>query len=414
VHFARFRLSTQLLILTLGTAIAAVVLLVVLAVFLSVQVVQIEGSQRLTSMTEAAAELISAPLAAQDRAAVTEVLTSVVRDEGLDRAVVLAPDGTTIALQGSDRVEDDDVSAEDRAFALSALQARKLRTRNDTDGLIDMAVPLMASEAPIGVLLGQSSTNGAADELVNTILPRMSAAGLGVLLLAGLIALAMARYLARPLSTLTVAARAVGQGQLTTLPAVQGSAEVGALAGAFGRMVTDLRASQAAIATHQQTLEAHVRERTSELEQALAALQESVDARDQLSATVRDLASPIIPVLDGVVVMPLIGIVDESRAAIVLEALLRGVEQYRATLVILDVTGVPLIDTHVARVLVDAARAVKLLGTDTILVGVRPELAETIVGLGLSLTGLRAEPDLQRGLHYALRAHDTHVLGSRS
>ena len=104
--------------------------------------------------------------------------------------------------------------------------------------------------------------------------------------------------------------------------------------------------------------------------------------------------------------MPLIGVIDTERAAMLIESLLRGVEQYRASLVILDVTGVPIIDTQVARTLLDAARAVKLLGTQTMLVGLRPELAQTIVGLGLDLTELSTQADLQSGVRHAMRHRD--------
>jgi anti-anti-sigma factor len=213
----------------------------------------------------------------------------------------------------------------------------------------------------------------------------------------------MARYVAAPLQRLAVAATAVGQGKLEALPALRGSAEVGTLANAFGQMVADLRTSQAAVAEQQRTLETRVSERTADLERTLAELQESVTARAQLSATVRGLSSPIIPVLDGILVMPLVGVIDSNRASILMETLLRGVEQYRASMVILDVTGVPIIDTQIARTLLDAARAVKLLGTQTMLVGLRPELAQTIIGLGLDLSGLSTEADLQSGVSYALR-----------
>jgi rsbT co-antagonist protein RsbR len=77
-------------------------------------------------------------------------------------------------------------------------------------------------------------------------------------------------------------------------------------------------------------------------------------------------------------------------------------QQHRASMVILDVTGVPIIDTQVARTLLETARAVKLLGTQTILVGPRPELAQTIVGLGLDLAGLITQADLQSGVSYAM------------
>ena len=68
----------------------------------------------------------------------------------------------------------------------------------------------------------------------------------------------------------------------------------------------------------------------------------------------------------------------------------------------LDVTGVPLIDSQIAQVLIQAAQAARLLGAETVLVGLRPELAQTIVGLGVSLTGLKTRADLQSGMRAAL------------
>src|SRR5262245_27634574 len=214
-----------------------------------------------------------------------------------------------------------------------------------------MAVPIVETVQAIGVLLGQSSTSPALDELLGTTLPEMSAAGLGTALLAALIALVLACYIAAPLRKLSNVAVAVGQGQLEALPALHGGAEVGALAGAFEQMIGDLRTAREAVAEQQRTLETRVSERTADLERTLAELRETTTAREQLSATVRELASPVVPVLDGILVMPLIGVIDTERAGMLTTTLLRAVEQHRARMVILDVTGVPIIDTQVARTL---------------------------------------------------------------
>jgi anti-anti-sigma factor len=162
----------------------------------------------------------------------------------------------------------------------------------------------------------------------------------------------------------------------------------------------------------QEGLERRVAERTAEVEQAfaelertLAELRESVSAREQLSATVRELSSPVVPVLEGILVMPLIGVIDSDRAALLVRSLLEAIEQHRARVVIMDVTGVPIVDTHTARVLLDAANAAKLLGAHPILVGLRPELAQTIVGLGVDLSGLTTRVDMQSGVNYAIEQH---------
>jgi anti-anti-sigma factor len=157
-----------------------------------------------------------------------------------------------------------------------------------------------------------------------------------------------------------------------------------------------------------QSLEQRVAERTAELEQALDTreqtlneLRESISVREALEQTIQGLSSPVLPVLEGVLVMPLIGLIDSRRAALLMRSLLNAIEQHRATIVLLDVTGVPLVDTQVARVLLQAADATRLLGAEPILVGIRPELAQTIVGLGLDLSSLTTQADLQSSIRYA-------------
>ena len=120
------------------------------------------------------------------------------------------------------------------------------------------------------------------------------------------------------------------------------------------------------------------------------------------AATLAELSTPLIPISERVVVMPLIGQLDETRAKQVLETLLDGISQRRAAIAILDVTGVSRVDSAVANGLVQAARAVRLLGAQVVLTGIRPEVAGTLVGLGLELEGLVVRGTLQSGIAYAM------------
>jgi rsbT co-antagonist protein RsbR len=132
----------------------------------------------------------------------------------------------------------------------------------------------------------------------------------------------------------------------------------------------------------------------------LAALHEQVISAQQ--AALRELSTPIIPLSDGVIAMPLIGAIDSNRAQQVLEALLTGVAEQGARVAILDITGVQIVDTQVANALLRAAQAVRLLGADVIITGIRPEVAQTLVGLGLDLSGITTLATLQSGITYAL------------
>jgi rsbT co-antagonist protein RsbR len=153
------------------------------------------------------------------------------------------------------------------------------------------------------------------------------------------------------------------------------------------------------------SLEATVSERTAGLQEALrtveqreAQLQQALTDLRASQATIRELSAPVLPVLPGVLIAPLVGAIDESRATVFVANVLHAVERERAQQVIFDVTGVPLIDTQVARMILQAADAVRLLGAQVILVGIRPEVAQTVVGLGVALD-MKTYADLQQAIH---------------
>lgn len=115
-----------------------------------------------------------------------------------------------------------------------------------------------------------------------------------------------------------------------------------------------------------------------------------------------ELSTPLIPISEQVVLMPLIGTVDAQRAQRVMETLLSGVNARRATMTIIDITGVPVADTYVASMLVQCARAVRLLGAQVVLTGIRPDVAHLLVELGVDLRGIVTRGTLQAGIAYAL------------
>ena|GEM_PF-2995145 len=119
----------------------------------------------------------------------------------------------------------------------------------------------------------------------------------------------------------------------------------------------------------------------------------------------RQVSTPLMPVIDGILVMPIVGEIDARRASQIMESLMQGVVRAGADTIILDITGVPLVDTNVANALVQAARSVRLLGAQAILVGITPEVAQTLVGLGADLGELLTRGDLQSGITYALKRH---------
>ncbi|MFJ7972307.1 STAS domain-containing protein [Psychrobacillus sp. NPDC096389] len=116
----------------------------------------------------------------------------------------------------------------------------------------------------------------------------------------------------------------------------------------------------------------------------------------------QELSASLIPVFDKISVMPLVGTIDTERAKLIMENLLQGVVKHRAEVVLIDITGVPVVDTMVAHHIIQAADAVRLVGAKCMLVGIRPEIAQTIVTLGINLTDFTTTSTLQRGMEQAL------------
>jgi anti-anti-sigma regulatory factor/HAMP domain-containing protein len=214
-------------------------------------------------------------------------------------------------------------------------------------------------------------------------------------LLAAAIGLYKATRIAGPIMTLTAGAEKVAAGDLSQRVDLREQNEFGVLASAFNSMTIQLRQTQ-------QGLEQRVAERTADLEHTVQQLQDALDVHAELRATIRSIDSPIVPIQDGILVMPLVGEIDQERSQQMLNELLTRIADQRASVVVIDVTGVSTIDQPVAQGLVRAADAVQLLGAQAILVGMRPELCEAVVSLGVDLSNLITLADLQSGVTFAM------------
>lgn len=140
-----------------------------------------------------------------------------------------------------------------------------------------------------------------------------------------------------------------------------------------------------------------------ERERQVVALAEANKRQAELWETVREMSTPVIPVHRGVLVLPIIGMLDSVRSAQLTESLLRGIQKERASVVIIDITGVPTMDTGAAHHILQSSRAASMLGATCVLVGISPQVAQTLVELGVELKGLTTRSDLQAGIAYALK-----------
>jgi len=146
-------------------------------------------------------------------------------------------------------------------------------------------------------------------------------------------------------------------------------------------------------------------EDVTERKRAEEALRQSMLQEEKIHAqqvALEELSTPMIPITDRIVVMPLIGAIDSRRAQQVMDSLLYGVANTRAETAIIDITGVSVVDTQVANALIRAAVSVQLLGARVMITGIRPEVAQTLVGLGVDLRGISAYGTLSSAISVAM------------
>jgi anti-anti-sigma regulatory factor/HAMP domain-containing protein len=316
------------------------------------------------------------------------------------RARLFLPGDTILAVEG------DELLPADPAM-LPQLQASSANAVE----LADAGRPALGSWAPIATFKGETAVANLGWTLVITqdrteaLKPATTTTigivviGLITLLLSGLLAFAFARLISGPIRWLTRSAEQIAGGDLAARVALNQGDELGALARSFNRMA------------------ATVEQRTSDLEAQYAAADAAraaaVAARaeiaDQLATieeqrmVIREMSVPILPLTATTMVMPLVGALDSARLILVQEQALHTIEETRVRHLILDVTGVPIVDTQVAQGLLGVIQAVQLLGAEVVLVGIRPEVAQAIVGLGIDLGRVVTHSSLQSGLAHTSR-----------
>jgi len=132
-----------------------------------------------------------------------------------------------------------------------------------------------------------------------------------------------------------------------------------------------------------------------------------VDERERVirkqQDAIRELSTPVLPVRERLLVLPIIGVLDSERARQLTEQLLMGIRTHRAKVVVMDITGAPDIDETVANHLVQTVDASRLMGASVIITGLSPEIAQTLVTIGVDLSKMNTIGDLQSGLEEAER-----------
>jgi rsbT co-antagonist protein RsbR len=139
---------------------------------------------------------------------------------------------------------------------------------------------------------------------------------------------------------------------------------------------------------------------------AVGFVQERERVIRQQQEAIRELSTPVLQVRERLLILPIIGVIDPQRARQLTEQLLRGIRSNRAKVVVIDITGVAAMDATVANHLVQTVEASRLLGATVIVTGLSPEIAQTLVKIGVDLGKMNTVGDLQGGIEQA-----EHLLG---
>ncbi|HEX7474681.1 MAG TPA: STAS domain-containing protein, partial [Dehalococcoidales bacterium] len=135
-----------------------------------------------------------------------------------------------------------------------------------------------------------------------------------------------------------------------------------------------------------------------ELAKTNAALQAEIDERRRAESAILELSTPVLQLREGLLILPIIGILDSQRARQLTEQLLKSIRDNRAKVAVVDITGVAAVDSKVANHLLQTAEAARLMGSIVILTGLSPEVAQSLVSIGVDLSRLTTVGDLQGGI----------------
>jgi len=137
------------------------------------------------------------------------------------------------------------------------------------------------------------------------------------------------------------------------------------------------------------------------------------EAISRRAQEILDISTPVVQVWEGVVLAPLIGSLDSQRTQQLMEKLLETIVETRSSVALVDITGVPAVDTATGRHLVETMSAVRLLGANVILTGVRPAIAQTLVHLGVDLAGVTTRASLSAGLRTAMEILSLQIVSDK-
>lgn len=150
-------------------------------------------------------------------------------------------------------------------------------------------------------------------------------------------------------------------------------------------------------------------EAKTKLEEHSKELERSLETIKRQRNAIAEMSTPIIQVWDGVLCLPVVGIVDSRRSAEMMDTLLKSIDKTRCRCVIVDLTGVDIVDTQAADHFIKMVRAANLLGANCMITGISPQIAQTLTHIGVNLRDIKTLRNLQAGLEESFREMDIEV-----
>jgi rsbT co-antagonist protein RsbR len=263
--------------------------------------------------------------------------------------------------------------------------------KGDIETLTNTALTL----AQLKAIKAQQAEAALLDNAANNTRAGLLIGGVALLVALAWIWLFPARLM-RPIDALRDAVDRLADGDLAARVGLARNDELGALARGFDAMAATIQQRNSdLVAEHAQAEAAR-----ADAEAAHTAIVAQLETIEQQRNIIREMSVPIMPLDGATLVMPLVGALDSERIRLVQEQALQAIERSSARYMILDISAVPIVDTQVARGLLQVVRAARLLGAEVVLVGVRPEVAQAVVGLGIQLDAIVTRSSLQSGIGY--------------
>ncbi len=389
---------------SLGGLLLGLSALITVLTFVQMRRSAIEQMQSLADTMNYTFEILMSPEALPS-------LQRVVENDATNRGVhkVVIVDRGGLVRASSDRME---VGRQVEAPLLRAFleRAQWERETHITDRALVIVQPLRGS----GFLGGAFGDIGGAAEMTLSLdvieadaraaAARLLGVTLGSLLvLTVILTLVLRALVTQPVQELAVVAQHFRDGDRKLRSKIRRQDEIGLLAVTFNDMANQVEAILSGLEAQVAARTAALEEQRSSLEEALKELKTTTAARLELADTVRELSTPVLKLYDQVLVLPLIGTINSERAKQIESQLLIGIERHKAAEIILDITGVPFVDTSAADSLMRAARAAQLLGAGVTIVGITASVAQSIVHLGIDLSSVVTRANLESGLAFALQ-----------